>query len=398
MKNKLMLSVIIFMTLFVSCHDGNIGVFRDYSNLEVFDSWYVITEMYHSKEYDETELNLKFKSFQESFIEKFLHTTPILLEEQSILDHTDDTINIIVSDMECLKEKGFGDELSDSLVNSIDYRMYFLENWYYWMESEKNTKYIMFYIVLSITVVLTGVILMQLNNRELKKKNREIFQSKNTLKFVIKAQEEERTRISRELHDSLAQDIRYIGLLALKIEDENLASEIQEKQAKCINEIRSLCYNFTPPDVGAGDLVSALITLVDDFKNNSGIECRLTIFESLDFSVFTTDELMHFYRIVQEALSNIQKHAKATEATVLFRGEKEESGKILYKLIITDDGCGIDNGILNSLKIMGHPLKKKDGAHFGLSSIRERTALLDGEFQIDSVIGDGTQIKVCVRR
>lgn len=398
MKNKILLPIIMLTTIFVSCRSGNIGAIRNYSNLEVFDLWYEITEIYHGKEYDETDLFSKLEAFHKSFMNKFVYSTPIYAEEQAILDENAETIKIIINDMEYLKKNGFNEVQSDSLVGDIDYRMYFLENWYFWMESEMNTRYIIFYILLIITTVLTVGILIYLNNRELNKMNRKLTQSKDTLKHIIKVQEEERTRISRELHDSLAQNIRIMGFLASQIDNEKIATEIQEKQTDCINEIRSLCYNFAPPDIRVGDLTSALKTLVSEFINQSGIECRLTMLDGIDFSVFTTEELMHFYRIIQESLSNIQKHSKATEATILFRYEKEEAGTTLYKLIISDDGCGIGKDILVSLKANRFPKKKIDGTHFGLGSIKDRTDILDGKLRIESMPEEGTQIIVSVRR
>lgn len=76
----------------------------------------------------------------------------------------------------------------------------------------------------------------------------------------------------------------------------------------------------------------------------------------------------------------------------------EESGKTLYKLIISDNGKGIDEQVLKSLDNKILNIRKEDGSHFGLRGMMERVSLMDGTMKIDSIPGEGTHIDVCIRR
>lgn len=400
MKNKLyFLFVICLVYLLISCN-GTRPVDSYYEKKSyAYDVWYDITEMYHSANIDEKEFFELMEIFDDAFRKRFMNVSIISYEYIDFMTTNKERIEGMADTIEKIISVGIIDKsVLDPLVSSIDYNLYILGDISYCDEIDMNRKFVTYFKLLIVLGILMVTSLIYLNWRELKKRANQLINSKTHLKHIIKTQEEERTRIARELHDSLAQEIRFIGLLATKIDDKNLANEIQKKQTDCINQIRNLCYNFAPPDISAGDLPSALNTLISEFIQETGINCKLTILNELDFSPFQLDELLHFYRIIQEALSNIHKHSKATEATILFRYKLEESGKTLYKLIISDNGKGIDEQVLKSLDNKILNIKKEDGSHFGLRGMMERVSLMDGTMKIDSIPGEGTQIDVCVRR
>jgi len=142
------------------------------------------------------------------------------------------------------------------------------------------------------------------------------------------AQEVERARISRELHDTVAQDLRYLSLSMNKIsktennnEREKLCEDASELQSKLIDKVRNICKYIVPPDFRNQGLPDALRGLCLDFGERTGIDCRIDIeINENGKPIFTDDEKpLQIFRIVQEALTNIEKHAGASEAIVMLR-------------------------------------------------------------------------------
>ena len=188
---------------------------------------------------------------------------------------------------------------------------------------DTNNKYFSFFLWLLGTIIVGGVILIYLNIREIKKKDLIIYNSEQFLKHSMEVQEAERRRISRELHDTVAQSMRYVSLLAEGLEEKDTAAKIITTQNDNIESIRKLCYNLTPPSISAQDMVSALEMLGQKIFGEAGekedFQLRIVVEDSVDFSDFADEQLMNIYRIIQEAFQNIKKHAGASEVTLLFR-------------------------------------------------------------------------------
>lgn len=238
------------------------------------------------------------------------------------------------------------------------------------------------------------ILILIISTIEINRKKRQLSNTKDLLSNTLKIQEEERGRIARELHDTLAQDMRYINLLASKVENDDLRNEIKTKQTDCINQIRNLCNNYVSPVIVENDFVSTLQNMISDFKEQYKISGKLVILEDISFSVFNNDELISLYRIIQEALLNIQKHAEATEFTILFRKDKLANNTYQIKLIITDDGKGIAPDTLQQLNSPNSIIKKQDGYHFGIRGMRERIEFLSGSLRIDSIPMEGTELLI----
>jgi len=206
----------------------------------------------------------------------------------------------------------------------------------------------------------------------------------------MEVQEAERRRISRELHDTVAQSMRYVSLLAEGLSEKDTASKIISTQNENIESIRKLCYNLTPPAISAGDMVSALELLGQKIFGETGekpddFQLRIVVGEGVDFSVFADEQLMNIYRIIQEAFQNIKKHAGASEVTVLFKTSK---------IIITDDGCGMNEELVS--QINSGIFKNTENSHFGVRNIFERVQLLGGTVTYRSEPDCGTQITVTI--
>ena len=133
---------------------------------------------------------------------------------------------------------------------------------------DTQQKYFSFFIWLLGTIIVGGFILIYLNIREIKKKDQIIYNSEQFLKHSMEVQEAERRRISRELHDTVAQSMRYVSLLAEGLLDKDAASKIITTQNENIESIRKLCYNLTPPGISANDMASALELLGQKIFDN----------------------------------------------------------------------------------------------------------------------------------
>lgn len=204
---------------------------------------------------------------------------------------------------------------------------------------------------------------------------------------IIAAQENTQKRIAQEIHDDFGQ-----LLIALKIFLVNNTMDIIEKYPEVkqlsdglkvkINEIiekaRNLSHTLAPPDLRYIGLTKAVKELVEAISSEKGLSIKFLHrnIKNIDFE--NRDVIL--YRIIQEALSNIIKHAAAKNVDILLQYKKEK----VY-LIIKDDGKGFD------LKQYGRSNKS-----LGLSVMRERAKLAGGILQIKSSPGMGTQIRLSI--
>jgi len=206
---------------------------------------------------------------------------------------------------------------------------------------------------------------------------------------ILLAKEEEGERISRELHDTIAQDLRYLSLGMDKIsrtrddsEREKLCLQTSEAQSALIRRIRDICNALVPPDFRLQGLCDALRRLCHDFGKRTGINCHAEITEDINPNSLNPEKQLQIFRIIQEALTNIEKHAGAGEAIVTMC---TENGKGLY-IGISDDGKGFDP-----------PDEKTPYSNLttlGIRGMRKRAALLDGNLEINSIPGEGTLVRL----
>jgi signal transduction histidine kinase len=203
--------------------------------------------------------------------------------------------------------------------------------------------------------------------------------ARDALRRIVDAQELERRRLARELHDETGQALSSI-LLGLRTLDEKVegdearaaVAEVRELVVATLQDVRRLAVELRPKVLDDFGLAPALQRLTDTFGEQTGIGVR--------FETSLTDERLPseletaLYRIVQEALTNIVKHSRAhTISIVLAR----KPGAVVA--VIEDDGQGFDTTTI------------REGG-FGLEGMRERVGLLDGKLQIESVVGAGTTL------
>ena len=188
------------------------------------------------------------------------------------------------------------------------------------------------------------------------------------------AQDEERARISRELHDTVIQDMRCVLLEPEKAE---------LKIAELMKKTRDICNCLVPPDFRFSELPDALRQLCLDFGKRTGIDCHAEIDANIKLEFLSMEKRLQIYRIAEEALTNIEKHAEAKEVIVTMR----QSNEIIY-IGIDDDGKGFNSPLDDS----GSIITSLDKSHIGIISMKERSAILGGRFKIVSAIGEGTLV------
>jgi signal transduction histidine kinase len=205
---------------------------------------------------------------------------------------------------------------------------------------------------------------------------------------LIMAQENERQRIARELHDHLAQDL---SLARADLErvgcglPENgpwraQTSVIAERLGTAIRSIRDLAYGLLPPGLTELGLVETVLAHCEDFSLRHGIAVDVFA-DGLGGVAFDFDTQINIYRLIQEALNNVRKHAKASRVTIRLLGSYPN---LLVR--IEDDGCGVDMD--RCLSQAGRTKR------MGLWSMRERVKLLGGKISFRSKPGQGLHIRI----
>ena len=244
--------------------------------------------------------------------------------------------------------------------------------------------------ILFVTMIFVGVLLLI---RFLKSK-KSLQDSNEYLLYTIHGQEEERERIARELHDTIAQDLRYCKNLLEKDETAVNISEALQILEKSLSQVRLISYNLSPADITKKDLKSNLVNLCASVSQTCNVKFRLSMLDDIDTSFLDENDILNIYRIAQESFTNIIKHSKAEEAVILIRNSCENEEKGLY-IFISDDGCGFDY----DAQRYGNSGFTRLGAskHFGLMGMEKRAQLIGAEFSVSSTVGEGTQIRIFKR-
>ncbi len=219
----------------------------------------------------------------------------------------------------------------------------------------------------------------------------ELLESRSQLRelsaYLQSVREEERTRISRELHDELGQSLTAIriglGVMETQLQqngystDSDCSRNLQQLKHiadSTVESVQRIAADLRPLILDELGLASALDWLLESFGERSRIAVELILPPTLP--VFSRDISTAIFRILQESLTNVSRHSRATSVVVELR---EDERDVLLK--ITDNGCGIDanDSRENSL---------------GLIGMRERAFMLGGTLKIQSRKGSGTSIDV----
>jgi signal transduction histidine kinase len=203
--------------------------------------------------------------------------------------------------------------------------------------------------------------------------------ARDTVRRVVEAQELERRRLARELHDETGQALTSIllglkGIRAARTEEaaERAEAELRDLVVRALQDVRSLAVELRPAALDDFGLVPALERLVATFGERSGL--RATLDASLPAERLPAEVETVLYRLVQEGLTNVVKHAGASSVSVVLARRDGGVGAI-----VEDDGGGFAAD------------QVREGA-LGLVGMRERLALLGGTLAIESTPGSGTAL------
>jgi len=204
---------------------------------------------------------------------------------------------------------------------------------------------------------------------------------------ILSAQEEERKRISRELHDVISQNLIGINvsmdalskgdLVAFSGNFRRKITEAQRIVESTVDRLHHFARELRPSMLDDLGLIPALQTLLERFMEETGIRSSLTAFAGIEES--KADVLTVLYRIAQEALANVSQHAQANQVEISIT-----TADGCIQMEIQDDGTGIEG-----------PDKIFDAkiGRLGLLGMKERVEMVGGSFQIESLQGEGTVVR-----
>lgn len=206
---------------------------------------------------------------------------------------------------------------------------------------------------------------------------------------IILAQEEERKRIAREIHDGLAQSMANLVLrteitekMLVKQQYDTVKDEIVDLKGQVrsgLEEVRKIIFNLRPMTLDDLGLVPTLRKYVQDFEDKHSIRTKFELFGK-EARLPSAMEVA-IYRFSQEAFSNALKHADASYISLEITYQKQ-----MVKITVQDNGKGFSV----------EKVEARMGEHFGIVGMRERVELLEGRFDIESKEGTGTKITMIV--
>ena len=207
---------------------------------------------------------------------------------------------------------------------------------------------------------------------------------------VLKAREEERKRLARELHDEIIQALvglnYYLSTLRshadTKVQSQGL--QLQSDVKAILNDVRRICTELRPPALDNLGLVAAVRSQLRTLGHHTNAQIVSHLHEDTQHGL-SEDAAICIYRVLQEALSNIQKHAHASHIEIWLTIRDD-----MVELIVEDNGQGF-----NVPRDLNHFLQQ---AHFGLLGVQERLHLLQGTLQVYSEPNHGTRLHAHISR
>jgi PAS domain S-box-containing protein len=209
------------------------------------------------------------------------------------------------------------------------------------------------------------------------------------LENLVKTQELERQRIARDLHDQLGQQLTALRLELAEFRESaadlpemrRRVESIQQQAVKIDRDVTFLAFELRPAVLDSVGFANAVEGFVAEWSRNYGIAAE---FHGSEIELLDPEIETNLYRIIQEALNNVLKHARAQNVSVTIN---RQDGNL--RLIIEDDGIGFDND---------EPDKQKtvSGHGHGLAGIKERAAVMEGTVEIETRASAGTSIFVSV--
>lgn len=212
--------------------------------------------------------------------------------------------------------------------------------------------------------------------------------------MIFRIQDQERSKVSKDIHDSVVQNIRAIRLEAEMLEvseNSNLRKQkIIDEMTNVISLLRNICYNLSPAELSLAEntdnmhveLLSVIDTLSKQFTAKTKIPCSISLEKSIVLPELDVEISKNVVRVVQECFYNIEKHSFATRVQILVKMEAKDTQNNLMIFII-DDGIGCELSKLTSKK-----------THFGIRNMMERMKMIGGSIEFFSEPNEGLNIKL----
>ncbi len=209
---------------------------------------------------------------------------------------------------------------------------------------------------------------------------------RDVLSGMVEAIEEERRRISRELHDTLGQHLAVLSIGIKSLSEELVPAEVTQSRldnvqaalAQIEHEVDRLAHELRPSALDDFGLEEAVRLHAETWSQQSGVATEVITHG------FTQERLAPVletttYRVIQEALTNVQRHARANRVSIIC---ERRAGEL--RVVVEDDGCGFD------------PQRARDSGRLGLRGMSERSALVAGALEVESMPGRGTTVYLTV--
>ena len=230
-----------------------------------------------------------------------------------------------------------------------------------------------------LAILLVGAAIYSKNaivKRELEKKELEIEHQKELVEQLIVVQEDERSRIARELHDGVNSKLATVLLFLEQPSKNNNQERVPEAIKEAMQISRRISYDLLPPTLESFGLKGALYELFEDIEDESSIKVTIQLLDQID--EIPQKKQLHVYRIVQEALQNTLKYGHASKIELTASFDKE--------LVLTyrDDGVGADLATISR-----HGL--------GLRNIAARAEMIPAQHSFKSEPGQGFQTQLTIR-
>ena len=217
------------------------------------------------------------------------------------------------------------------------------------------------------------------------KYEKQVAQQKLHASQIVEAQEEERKRIAKDIHDGIGQMLTALNFNIESINLENIEStslkidRLKSLLSSLIKEVRTVTFNLTPPELLDYGISATLSKLADKLTNFTG---KKIYFENkTDFNLrFDSIVETNLYRVVQEAVNNSLKYAESNYILITLSHTKD-----MLSIVIDDDGRGFDTE---------KPITDKKGGGMGMFFMKERISYINGRLFVNSVEGKGTRITI----
>ncbi len=248
----------------------------------------------------------------------------------------------------------------------------------------RTSSALFFVMLISISVIAVLGASLNLNLRRLANEQLSVLNQQ-----IIDSQENERQRVSRELHDGVNQ-----LLVAAKYRLDNVGKELdQEKQLRelddskrvmeqAIVEVRRISRDLRPPQLDDLGLAAGIEAYINEMRQRTHLE--LVFEHDIDGVEMIPEVETTLYRVIQEAVHNVEKHAQAQGVDIIMQRE----GQLLI-LTVSDDGIGIAPTITKPGK-----RNRPNLEHMGLQNMKDRIHAIGGTFGVSSIPGEGTEIRV----